>query len=211
MVIRYLIIFFLVFGGQYLSAREMKDCFKDAPDNIFPLLTHNNRLDMLDFLDSNMDAVVKNVYGESSQLLVMRSNYMKLRSSSSLDMEMMMLPYKNDTLLCLVKTYYVPESESELLFFEAATWKPVQRENLIAIPLLKDFLLCPADCSKEVWNRAVARMDIPMLGASLDEKSLEVRFKLRVDGGFTDKQEELKPFLKDEIVMKWNGRRFVRR
>lgn len=210
MVIRYLIVVFLVFCGQYSSAREMKDCFKDAPDNVFPLLTHNNRLDMLDFLDSKMDAVVKNVYGESSQLLVMRSNYMKLRSSSSLDMEVMMLPYKSDTLLCLVKTYYVPEPESELLFFESATWTPVQEKNLVSVPTLKDFLLYPADCSKEAWNRAVARMDMPMLGVTMDEKDLEIHFKLRVDGGFTDNREELKPFLKDEIVMRWNGKRFVR-
>ena len=42
------------------SAQDLKirDVFKQMPDSLMPYLTGNNRLDFIDFMDSNMKASV---------------------------------------------------------------------------------------------------------------------------------------------------------
>ena len=45
------------------------------PDSVMPLLTNNNRLDFIDFLDSNMDAVVINRLDGRSQMKVLTDDY----------------------------------------------------------------------------------------------------------------------------------------
>ena len=47
-----------------LSAQEvkMRDVFAQAPDIIFPLLTKNNKLDCIDFIENKMRARVKNKF-----------------------------------------------------------------------------------------------------------------------------------------------------
>ena len=53
-----------------LSAQiTVRDLLKSMPDSVIPYLTENNRLDMIDFMESNMDAVVTNTLGGKSQLL----------------------------------------------------------------------------------------------------------------------------------------------
>ena len=210
MLNRCLLLLFFALVIQVLPARDMRACFKEAPVDVFPLLTHNNRLDMLDFWDSKMDAVVKNVYGDSVQLSELRENYMRLESSSVSEMELMLLPAMKDTLLCMVKTYRLLEPESELSFFHSATWTPIsEKENLIVLPQWTDFLVLPEKISKEELRRVYSKLSYAAMQASLDADELAIRFTLNVDGGFLDRREELAPLIKKTVVMKWNGRKFV--
>ena len=49
--------------AQHLTIR---DVFKSMPDSLMPYLSNNNRLDFIDFMDSNMKAEVKNQFGGNS-------------------------------------------------------------------------------------------------------------------------------------------------
>ena len=39
---------------------KMRDVFNHMPDSLMPYLSHNNRLDFIDFIDSNMKSEVRN-------------------------------------------------------------------------------------------------------------------------------------------------------
>ena len=52
----------LTISGRAEDVR-MKDVFRLMPDSLFPTLSANNRLDMIDFMDSQMKAEVTNLLG----------------------------------------------------------------------------------------------------------------------------------------------------
>ena len=43
---------------------KMRDIFAQAPDSIFAMLSHNNKLDLIDFAEANMEARVRNILDE---------------------------------------------------------------------------------------------------------------------------------------------------
>ena len=53
---RYLIAALCALAVGQVSAQDLKmrDVFKQIPDSLVPYLSQNNRLDFIDFLDSNM-------------------------------------------------------------------------------------------------------------------------------------------------------------
>jgi hypothetical protein len=106
-----------------LSAQEvkMRDVFALTPDSIFPLMTKNNRLDCIDFIENNMRARVKNKFDTYSELLILTSDYLRLQLSESSTVEMKLF---NDSLLCMVHTYQGPGADSEVRFYNTK-WQPV--------------------------------------------------------------------------------------
>lgn len=62
---RYLIAALCALAVGQVSAQDLKmrDVFKQIPDSLVPYLSQNNRLDFIDFLDSNMKAEVRNKLG----------------------------------------------------------------------------------------------------------------------------------------------------
>ena len=52
-------IFLLLTASVCVNAQQkptMAAVFKEMPDSLFPYLTHNSRLDMLDFMEAKMKA-----------------------------------------------------------------------------------------------------------------------------------------------------------
>ena len=194
-----------------LRADVMRNYFRDCPDDFFLMLTHNNKLDMLDFMDSKMAAVVKNIYGEQSQLLELNDDYLRIRTSAASMTEMKLLTIGRDTLICVVKTLYAPEPESEISFIATATMKPAgPTKRFVDIPKESDFFIVPEGRSKTDLSQAVSQMDVTLVSAGLDATAPLIRFRLSYGGGFLENKEEVGPFVKKEIVARWNGKKFVR-
>ncbi len=207
------IILIILFAGSLVPvpAAHIRNYFKECPDIFFPMLTHNNKLDLLDFMDSKMDAVVKNIYGEQTRLLKLTDDYLKIKTSASSQTEMKLLPMGRDTLLCIVKTLWLPEPESEVSIVAAATMKPVAKlEKYLVMPAAREFYIIPEGCTRQELEHAVSKMDVPMVSASLDEDDMLIRFVLSSTGGFVEDREEITPFVRNEIVARWNGKKFVR-
>ncbi len=74
------------------SAQEIRDVFKQMPDSLVPYLTQNNRLDFLDFLDSNMKAEVKNRLGGTSEMTGLSADSLSISMSSTLRTDLFLMP-----------------------------------------------------------------------------------------------------------------------
>ena len=57
------------FSQASAQSIQIRDAFRAMPDSLMPYLSKNNRLDFIDFLDSNMKAEVKNALGGTSEML----------------------------------------------------------------------------------------------------------------------------------------------
>ena len=72
----------------------LRTLFAEMPDTIIPYLTRNNRLDLMDFMDSNMKAEVTNALGGKSQMTKLTSDTIsvQLTEASKIDLYLMQLP-----------------------------------------------------------------------------------------------------------------------
>ena len=79
-------------AGQ-ASAQDLKirDVFKQMPDSLMPYLTTNNRLDFIDFIDSDMKAEVANMTGGVSEMTALTDDSLSIRMSDGLRVDMLLL------------------------------------------------------------------------------------------------------------------------
>ena len=75
------------------SAQEptLRDVFRQIPDSLMPLLSVNNRLDFIDFMDSNMKASVRNRFDGISEMTALTDDSLSIRMSSALRVDMLLL------------------------------------------------------------------------------------------------------------------------
>ena len=69
----------------------MESVFRQMPDSLIPTLSENNRLDMIDYINSNMKAQVTNLLGGKSEMLVMTNDSLCIHVSDGLTVRMLLL------------------------------------------------------------------------------------------------------------------------
>ena len=89
---RYLGYLLLLFASV-CSAQEqtLRDVFRQIPDSLMPSLSVNNRLDFIDFMDSNMKAVVRNQLGGTSEMTALTDDSLSIRMSDALRIDILLL------------------------------------------------------------------------------------------------------------------------
>ena len=132
------LLFCLLLALELSAQTAIRDLLKSMPDSVIPYLTENNRLDMIDFMESNMDAVVTNSLGGKSQLLKLTDQYasIKLSEASSVAMRLLDVSTPVDSLpqiLCLIRTYGTDIRESSVAFYSLA-WRPLPTANYFSKP-----------------------------------------------------------------------------
>ncbi len=120
---------FLSVEQAFAQDVKLRDVFKQMPDTLMPYLSQNNRLDFIDFLDSNMKAVVKNQLGGSSEMTSLSDDSLVIQMSESLRTELflMKLPEPVDSIqsiIVMVETFLVDSiyGESTIKYF-TPDWK----------------------------------------------------------------------------------------
>ena len=89
---------------------RMKDVFRQMPDALVPTLSANNRLDMIDFIDSNMKAEVTNLFGGKSEMTMLSDDSLTIRLSDALTIHMLLLKTEETTddshqVICMLMVY----------------------------------------------------------------------------------------------------------
>ena len=74
-----------------LLTPSLSDVFKQMPDSLMPYLSANNRLDFIDFMDSNMKAEVTNQTGGTSEMTALTDDSLSIRMSDALRVDMLLL------------------------------------------------------------------------------------------------------------------------
>ena len=82
----------VLFLGMPVSiSAQMADYFRKIPESLLPTLSVNNRLDMLDFMASNMKAEVINRLGGKSEMTSLTDSTLTIRMSNALQVDMLLL------------------------------------------------------------------------------------------------------------------------
>ncbi len=163
------------------SAQEtpMKDIFATAPASIFPLLTKNNKLDCIDFIENGMTAKVKNKMEEWSELKSLTPRYLQMQVSERSDVVMMLV---GDSVICTVNTYCGPAKDSEVRFYDLH-WRPLVRKGSVR-PQVSDFIRGEMDAESKGLLEAM-----PFMSASLNPEDNTLTWQLQTTELPTDKKK----------------------
>lgn len=187
--------------------QKISTVFTDMPDSILPSLTKYNRKDCIDFLESNMRAVVKNRFSKEVEMKKLTKDYILFQSSESSSFEMKLLPLNDSTqVICMIKNACAPICDSDILFYDI-NWNKLSTSRFFTKPSLDDFIKLEG-MPEEIRNS----IDIELYGAHAD--SLSTRLKISFNTlDFIDKEaaDKIKPYIKSNpIEYRWEGGHFLK-
>ena len=187
-----------------VAAQDMRSLFLNATDDIFPLLTKNNRADCVDYVEAAMKARVTNRLDGTTVLKKLTGEYMYMETSSNSWVEARLFSFGGDTLICMVKGVKAEAADSRLSFYDCS-WNVVRGDSLITEPTIDEFFVSPDSAA-----RYSEKCDIYLVNYSLAD-----------DGGMLTAEYTMPAYMNDEdaatvtpllrvIKYRWNGKRFVK-
>lgn len=196
------------------NAQQAKQYFVSMPDTILPLLTEINRADCIDFLESNMRAIVTNRLDGKSEMTTLTDNYIEIKLSEQSSWQMKVLALNDSTqVICTVFTACAPACDSHIKFY-TTQWESLSLADYIqTMPTLSDYLpqLNESDYDIQTLN-AVKQADLLLIKMQLsaDDNTLVCSFDTPQ---YMEKNaaQKLTPLLQKPIVYNWNSGKFVRK
>ena len=171
-----------VFCTEVSAQLHMREVFAQLPDSVLPLMSKNNRLDCIDFIENGMEARVKNHFGDPVVLDSLTHDYLLLHTSESGYVEMRLLLKASDTLLCVNRTYLGSVADSEVRVYDTL-WRFVV---VVQRPDFAQFFKPSADDGQwQVEELDTLRMirseaeTLPLMKASLSSVPNKVEWELQ--------------------------------
>lgn len=131
----------LVLANGAFAQTTMSEALKSMPDSLMPYLTHNNRLDCIDFCEANMKAEVRNAFDGNSELLRLTSYYALFRLNDASSVELCLMDTdsnqagSSDTgtqqVVCMIQTYGTDLRESVISFF-TTSWQQLPTNQFLS-------------------------------------------------------------------------------
>ena len=207
---RILLIVLTFFCALSATAQNMKSVFVSMPDSIAPLLTQTNKEDCIDFLDSNMKAVVKNRFGNEVEMKALTENYVLMHTSPVGTLEMKLLPLNDSTnVVCMVKTVCASACDSEVHFYASDWSKKLDAKNFLKAPVADVFFL-PNDTLTDEDALIRKKADMHLMKVSLSQEDASLTYIYSTPDYLNkEDREKLLPLLRKEpVVLRWQDGKF---
>lgn len=173
---------FLFVAVSSVAQVRMRDVFAQLPDSILPLMTRNNRLDCIDFIENGMEARVKNKFNDQVILEALTEDFLLIRTSESSNVEMKLMPLGSDTLICVNRIYLGPTEDSDVRLYDI-NWRfvrNVQRPDVLeffkTVDSIRPWTPEMADTMDMIRGEATY---LPLIKASLSAESSEIQWVLQ--------------------------------
>lgn len=173
---------FLFVAVSSVAQVRMRDVFAQLPDSILPLMTRNNRLDCIDFIENGMEARVKNKFNDQVVLEALTEDFLLIRTSESSNVEMKLMPLGSDTLICVNRIYFGPTEDSDVRLYDI-NWRfvrNVQRPEVLeffkTVDSIRPWTPEMADTMDMIRGEATY---LPLIKASLSAESSEIQWVLQ--------------------------------
>lgn len=124
----------LLMGQASAQDLNIRDVFKQMPDSLMPYLSITNRLDFIDFIDSDMKAQVKNQMDEDSEMTTLGQDSLSIRMSEALRVDMFLVTLSepvdsSSAAVAIIETFQVDSlyGESSVRYY-TLSWQPLMKE-----------------------------------------------------------------------------------
>jgi len=114
-------------------AQVMKDVLKSMPNSVMPLLSENNILDFMDYLDAKMKAEVANKLASKSEMISITDDYTFIRMTGSSSVQVKLLPRNNEKIIAVIKSVTADSihTDSRIEFY-STDWKALPTSSFFS-------------------------------------------------------------------------------
>ncbi len=195
------------------SAQQLKDYFIAMPDALSELLTKTNREDFADFIESRMQARVKNRLDSVSEMTQLTKDYLHIRMSAASTLQMKLLPVNDSVqVICVIQTYRAPAADSFIRFYDTA-WQALPTDKFITPPQEDAFYRIPSTEKDKATLEGLRKCaDMYLLEARLSETNTDLQF-FYATPSYLDKEtrKQIMPFVNAQgLRYRWINGAFVR-
>lgn len=124
------LIIFLISQFSFLMspAQNVRELFKTMPDSLAPYLSVNNRLDMMDFVDAGMKAIVTNQLGGDTEMTFLSDDSLSVKMNSAFLLDLKIQKQDTTTVVCLKRTYLTQKGQYEVVSQTFTSyWRPLSK------------------------------------------------------------------------------------
>lgn len=205
----YILSLILLVSFSSALAQDAKTLFVNMPDSLAPLLTSTNKLDFIDFLESNMKARVSNRLEGDSEMTILAPTYIRIQMTEQSTWQMKLLPTnQGDSVICVATTACATACDSHLRFY-TTNWKELPAQTRISLPRQDDFFAAPTAEQKNEYDELRLKTDMCLVKADLAADAQTITFTYTTPHYLhPDDAEKLKPYLRTPLVYHWDGQKF---
>lgn len=200
----------VMLAGALTSMAELTaaDAFTSAPQNVFPLLDRNTRLDMVDYVKSGLSTPSQNSLQGRSAITELTPQALTVKMSDSSAAQIAVLQGAKGEVIALISTVATPGLDSTIRFYDSS-WKPLDGTAFFSKPGWNEWL---TDEGRE--NKDEVTMQVPFMLASyrIDPTSSQLVLTNNL-ARFLDKDvySMIESYLRPSLTYSWNGKKFVGR
>lgn len=193
-------------SASVASALDAADAFTQAPQQIFPLLDTNSRLDMVDYVRSGLDTPSANLLAGKSVITDLSPASLTVRLSDASTAQLFILQAGGKDVIALISTLATPGLDSTLAFYDAE-WQPLDATRYFTKPGWIDWLATGGSLAdvKAVSPFMLASYDYDPATSTLTATNNLGRF---LD---PDLYETISSELRPTIVYTWTGGKFTKK
>lgn len=194
--------------GLAAQTISLKDVFIVMPDSILPLLSKNDRMDLMDYHESGIVPRTANRLGGVSEMTYFGSDRLTVQTTSESVFEMVLLPCRNgSTLVCVINTVLAGYADSRIDFYNVY-WDRIDADKVLKRPTLGDFLTRSAlkqDSVNVLFDQSLLRLST----AEYHDGSLFFNYTSLDYIG--DDADRFRSYFRDSALeYRWKGKRFRR-
>ena len=198
----------LVAFTQLGISKNIKNIFLDMPESITPLLSSVNKADFIDFLDSNMKAVVKNKFSRDSEMKTLGKDYVFIQMTEESTWQMKILPYKESYLIAITSTVCGPAKDSFLKIY-SASWDLLSLTDFYKEPQLSDFVVFEEYVKDSLNLFDLKAIDLLLSDMKFNQENLELEVYLSsLDYLNEEMRAKVTRYFKKSLKYFWDGERF---
>lgn len=150
---------------------------------------------------------VKNRFGDTSKIDTVSNDFASLTLAESLHVQMIALPYENtDTVVCMIKTYYGPEAESVISFYDL-NWNRLADADFM--PQIDDdeFFVKPDTLTEQRYGELKRWIEPVIRKAEIIPSIQQIVFTLSTPMLTKEEKTQVNAILL-QIKVKWVGKMF---
>ena len=185
------------------QAKDIREIWLSMPDSLILYLDKNKRIEMVDYVDMQVRADVKNAFQGTSVMDTLTHDFLQVTLNDACTLQMRTLPTEDgDTVFCLVKTFRGPQAESEVCIYRQ-DW---QKTRQLTFPP-ESFVVKPDTMSTATFDDLKRMIDVLIVSASLSVDAPTLTLSASAVNLTKGEADKIRPILPSRILL-WNGKDF---
>ncbi len=152
----------LCFLCEITHAQSLKDLFLKMPQEVCPVLSEYNRLEIVDNQKNGKTMQTRNLFRTFSKMEELTDDYAHLVISKNSEKEMKMLTKNDGTrIIMVISTIFCDETPDSSVAFYSTDWKPLPTHDYYTLPPIDNFRRVTID--KNTGQLIVSTTNAPLM------------------------------------------------